>query len=311
MGESFPSCSTPITDDTICTCGHTAEYHHRSWFRGGGVWIDECEFFGLELSLVEWSLGMASGLNIASGFKETTNFLDLYKQTVPPQTGEFHGRLTSHAERMKWGISFKQFSQFFITVTYMCHHSLYLDQHISLESLVHTPVAVLADETFRSAVNQCVKDHVLGVPPSPTVFVPKQVQYAAYYESPAFSNGLLSPAWSDISDQLNIIGKLQQLVPGMANKSICCPEKCGVVQKAVPIPNMVMHLNDFHHWTREAIADWLETLGVDLTIQPKGKHEHAAEWSGKMEMDSSAFDTLMSTINQPLNLSAIMGGQKQ
>jgi hypothetical protein len=23
---------------------------------------------------------------------------------------------------------------------------------------------------------------------------------------------------------------------------------------------MVQHLNDFHHWTRESIADWIETL---------------------------------------------------
>jgi hypothetical protein len=28
----------------------------------------------------------------------------------------------------------------------------------------------------------------------------------------------------------------------------------------------IVHLNDRHHWTREDIADWLDTLPLDLTI---------------------------------------------
>lgn len=33
------------------------------------------------------------------------------------------------------------------------------------------------------------------------------------------------------------------------------------------IRNIIMHLNDSHHWTRNAIADWLESLDVDLEFK--------------------------------------------
>lgn len=33
-------------DDKMCICGHAAYEHHRSWFRGGGELIEECEAFG-------------------------------------------------------------------------------------------------------------------------------------------------------------------------------------------------------------------------------------------------------------------------
>lgn len=33
----------------LCICGHTAEEHHRSWFPGGGMIIEECEYFGSNL----------------------------------------------------------------------------------------------------------------------------------------------------------------------------------------------------------------------------------------------------------------------
>src|ERR1700682_837614 len=31
------------------------------------------------------------------------------------------------------------------------------------------------------------------------------------------------------------------------------------------VENIAMHLNDFHRWTREAIADWVETLEMGAT----------------------------------------------
>lgn len=30
----------------LCECGHTLEDHHVSWFRGGGMLAEECEYFG-------------------------------------------------------------------------------------------------------------------------------------------------------------------------------------------------------------------------------------------------------------------------
>lgn len=31
------------------------------------------------------------------------------------------------------------------------------------------------------------------------------------------------------------------------------------------LPNLMAHLNDFHRWTRERIADWVETVEPDET----------------------------------------------
>lgn len=33
----------------------------------------------------------------------------------------------------------------------------------------------------------------------------------------------------------------------------------------------IINLNDFHKWTREAIADWIETLDVVPVFEPKGE----------------------------------------
>ena len=33
------------------------------------------------------------------------------------------------------------------------------------------------------------------------------------------------------------------------------------------VSRTIMHLNDWHRWTREAIADWLDTLDIDLTVK--------------------------------------------
>lgn len=46
------------------------------------------------------------------------------------------------------------------------------------------------------------------------------------------------------------------------NKMTNCPSKsCG---KGFSISNVIIHLNDTHEWTRERIADWLETLDANL-----------------------------------------------
>lgn len=37
-----------------------------------------------------------------------------------------------------------------------------------------------------------------------------------------------------------------------------CPAECGGVMGRTD--GMIVHLNDDHHWTREQIADWLETV---------------------------------------------------
>lgn len=48
------------------------------------------------------------------------------------------------------------------------------------------------------------------------------------------------------------------------------------------IPDTIMHLNDRHKWTREEIADWLETLDVDLRFKTP---EQKAEEKKRKELD--------------------------
>lgn len=56
--------------------------------------------------------------------------------------------------------------------------------------------------------------------------------------------------------------------------------KCPVKRQMRPLPfmkhehwqflgYMLIHLNDYHKWSRERIADWLETLDLDITARPE------------------------------------------
>lgn len=78
-----------------------------------------------------------------------------------------------------------------------------------------------------------------------------------------------------------VVDDLAKLVPALATEKATCPGcgdgcACGCGMKAIdtgfsvsdrPVAEVIMHLNDQHRWTREQIADWLETLPIDLTIQ--------------------------------------------
>lgn len=37
--------------------------------------------------------------------------------------------------------------------------------------------------------------------------------------------------------------------------------------------NIIARLNDSHQWSRQQIADWLDTLPIDLTVQQKENAE--------------------------------------
>lgn len=67
----------------------------------------------------------------------------------------------------------------------------------------------------------------------------------------------------------SITSALQSLVPALSTATSVCPAKgC---ERAHPklLEYLIIHLNDDHRWTRESIADWLDTLDIDLTVQRK------------------------------------------
>jgi hypothetical protein len=66
--------------------------------------------------------------------------------------------------------------------------------------------------------------------------------------------------------------ELAKLVPALENFILNqCPEfgRCPPCN----LKNAIIHLNDKHRWDRLAIADWLDTLDIDLTIQVKGNND--------------------------------------
>jgi hypothetical protein len=88
----------------------------------------------------------------------------------------------------------------------------------------------------------------------------------------------------------SIVTALETLVPAIRDCIEQCPAAgqknvhptphaplmlCGTGHSAPyagPILTVVIHLNDYHRWTREQVADWLDSLeDVDLTIKPLPK----------------------------------------
>jgi len=69
----------------------------------------------------------------------------------------------------------------------------------------------------------------------------------------------------------NPIADLCAAIPAVLEFSTHCPaqgeDECASSMRD-DLYNLIQHLNDRHRWTRQAIADWLETLDVDLTFQP-------------------------------------------
>ena len=62
-----------------------------------------------------------------------------------------------------------------------------------------------------------------------------------------------------------VIRTLKDVLPGIDWMHAECPDCHDVHRQLVHI---IVHLNDDHRWSRNDIADWLETLDWDLTIAP-------------------------------------------
>lgn len=81
---------------------------------------------------------------------------------------------------------------------------------------------------------------------------------------------------------------LKEAIPGLDGITTGCPEcaakgSAWMVQMAssgavfwasgpLPLVDVIVHLNDHHQWSREAVADWLETKDWDLQfVTPEEK----------------------------------------
>lgn len=71
--------------------------------------------------------------------------------------------------------------------------------------------------------------------------------------------------WSDWgSDGLtpNILIDLGQQIPALIDTQVDCPACTTTYTR--PLGDVIIHLNDNHKWSREQIADWLETLDANI-----------------------------------------------
>lgn len=95
---------------------------------------------------------------------------------------------------------------------------------------------------------------------------PQKVWYTVEpYEYSGFGyvsgNGNVQYGTHSSSGSMALIRDLQKSMPDL-KEIVNCPQ----CDYRIDVWNMVQHLNDKHRLTRETIADWLETLDVDLTF---------------------------------------------
>lgn len=67
----------------------------------------------------------------------------------------------------------------------------------------------------------------------------------------------------------HVKGGLISKIPALSEYETKCPVEldCKRSYNKYPLSSIIIHLNDLHKWTREEIADWLESLPVDLRFK--------------------------------------------
>lgn len=75
-------------------------------------------------------------------------------------------------------------------------------------------------------------------------------------------------------DYIRMMTLMPLLLPDLNRPRKCPVQNCNGVYLDTsgrifrkPIVLLIVHLNDYHRWTREQVADWLETLDIDLAFK--------------------------------------------
>lgn len=148
----------------------------------------------------------------------------------------------------------------------LCPHNESMMGAVSLQSLIiaTNPYEVVAS-IIHSAFEQCQSEHAE---------FPKLETGLKWNSNFAVSSSFNHPL-SPSTYKNDIQSTLGELFPAAATTNVKCPVK---KSKEHPHHNyedrlldVVIHLNDTHEWTRQQIADWLDSLSIDLTLQPISK----------------------------------------
>lgn len=142
-----------------------------------------------------------------------------------------------------------------------CSHGMGCTEFISGQLVLFAQQpSVIADLIISHARQACQEAHE----PAPVIDYAENAWKYAYLTVPSTFYGWNSYGGNPVVDGLS------KLVPSIATELVACPACIGV---EAPIATVIPHINDTHRWTREQIADWLETLNIDLTIRPQDKTE--------------------------------------
>lgn len=147
-----------------------------------------------------------------------------------------------------------------VTVRVTCHHGHVYIQTASYQLVEQAPPEYLANEVLRAFHNECKAGHPSALKPG--AFIPPTWMMSKYAK--------FTPAASQASPANAVVDGLAEIIPGIGDAVEACPDdECITPDRNIPIAVLIVHLNDVHRWTRERIADWLDSLDIDLTIQRK------------------------------------------
>lgn len=144
-----------------------------------------------------------------------------------------------------------------------------------LESMDAYQFECALNDQIRSAVEADSKDINIEKEPNypPPAFqsiISDPYQPSELYQSPTFNSGYSASAFklikgSSASIGATVVNAMEKLLPDI-KKIVACPA-CGDEDT---LKFIIIHLNDSHGWTREAQADWVESLDLDLEFKTKG-----------------------------------------
>lgn len=151
---------------------------------------------------------------------------------------------------------------------------VYCDAYVAKETLYETCVEDVLVHPWRSAAHALAKDlsdhgdswfidhwNWFDV----KCLVKAQIEHRlkpppAYKPLPGSAYKPISPKKTQNFEDSVI--KFADMIPGIS-EMVACPEGCG----KSPLYMLIQHINDGHLWDREEIADWLDTLPIDLTVK--------------------------------------------
>lgn len=84
-----------------------------------------------------------------------------------------------------------------------------------------------------------------------------------------FPLGITEEQWEKTQMEAECLEALQGLFPQL--KYFVVFHSCGGMDDHLTLQDVITHLNDFHEWSFEDLADYLETLNVDLSIKQERK----------------------------------------